>query len=61
MQSVHHRPVAKLSRSIGLPLTPKAVKYLDVARLQAVLVHRPDRAAVPVIGDEHLVVEYYAR
>lgn len=26
---MRHRPVAKLSRSLGLALTPKAVKYLD--------------------------------
>lgn len=42
---------------------PPVPAYLDVEleRLRATLVRRPERPEVPVIADEQLIVEYYSR
>lgn len=42
---------------------PPVPAYLDVEleRLRATLVRRPERPEVPVVADEQLIVEYYSR
>jgi small subunit ribosomal protein S4 len=50
-----------LAAAGGHPQTPPAYLQVELAQLQAMLTRMPSRTEIPVICQEQLVVEFYAR
>jgi len=54
-------PFVAAAAGAHAPASPRPYLQVDIPGLSATLTRLPERGEVPVVCDEHLVVEYYSR